>query len=446
MRPRVRQQRDERGVAAVLIAALTVVLVGALAFVTDFGMAYANQRQLQNGVDAATLAVGQKIASDMDPEDSCQEAVDALDLAALRASATTFLGRNASGDGVALRDGTAGFSVECKDLAGTGAEQLVVTAEAAQTSPTFFGGVFGADGVNLSEHARAVIGVGIPLGLRPFGVCAQDAEELISKDGALTLTFAKGDEGCGTGSGNWGLLDFDGTGGGRGSGKDCDSEKAMLNCWIREGYAGTVTAPSVIGGQTGSFGGLGDDMSAILGEEVPLPVYSSVSGNGANIEYAVTGYIFVQVCAYDFQGSSDKSSGEADCLDTDWSDREDLVEPEDDPLDYWLDRLVAGTWTDADTAGVLAWAEANTTSEDAWYGWYVKWKSGSWDDKDSKDFLKWLEKFIKDRETAKQEKAGGTVNYLQLKFVRQISAGALDTTCAFGGSCDFGMRVVKLAD
>ncbi len=50
------RRRDERGAIAVLVGVLVFVLVGILAFVADFGYAYANQRKLQNAVDAAVLA------------------------------------------------------------------------------------------------------------------------------------------------------------------------------------------------------------------------------------------------------------------------------------------------------------------------------------------------------------------------------------------------------
>lgn len=45
-----------------MVALSTVVLVSLLAFVTDFGHAYTNKQRMQVGVDAAALAVAQKIA------------------------------------------------------------------------------------------------------------------------------------------------------------------------------------------------------------------------------------------------------------------------------------------------------------------------------------------------------------------------------------------------
>ncbi|GAB2755404.1 Tad domain-containing protein [Nocardioides pakistanensis] len=455
MRRLLHRPTGERGAAALLVAALTVVLIGVLAFVTDFGMAYANQRRLQNGVDAAVLAVGQKIATATGTRQTCEQILDSLDQDELREFAVEFLEQNAPGEGVVLQDGATGFRVECTALGDTGAEQLVVSALGAQPSPTFFGGVLGADGIALREDARAVVGVGIPRGLRPFAICGQDAEELLSGNGQpLTLTFVKGEEDCGGGStsGNWGLLDFDGTGGGRGSGKDCDSDSAMLECWIKEGYAGALPDPSIVNAQTGSFGGLGDDMSAILGQDIPLPVYSSVSGKGNNAKYVVTGYIFVEICAYDFQGASDKSSGESSCADASWNDRSNGVEepaPEADPLLPWIAKFEAGQWTQQDTWDVLTWARANTKPSDPWHQWLVALDRG-WTYRDTHDFFAWLPEFITDREAAANQppspRGGGNANYLQLRFVRHLSAGTLDLDCGLGSDCDFGLRVVKLAE
>lgn len=454
MRRLLHRPAGEHGAAALLVAALTIVLIGVLAFVTDFGMAYANQRRLQNGVDAAVLAVGQKVATTTGSRQSCEQLLASLDQAELREFALEFLEQNAPGDGVALQDGAAGFRVECTALGDTGAEQLVVSATAAQPSPTFFGGVLGADGIALREDARAVVGVGLPRGLRPFAICGQDAQDLASADSqAQTLVFVKGDEACGGGgaAGNWGLLDFDGTGGGRGSGKDCDSASAMLNCWIKEGYAGTLPNPAIVGAQTGAFGGLGDEMSAILGKEIPLPVYSSVSGNGDNAKYVVTGYIFVEICAYDFQSSTEKSSGQAACADASWDDRSDGTDEPvaADPLAPWIAKLKTGQWTQHDTMAFLTWAQQNTKPSDPWYRWLVALKNG-WTRQDTNAFLAWLPGFIAEREAAAEEAsrtpARGNANYLQLRFVRHLSAGAVDLDCEFGSGCDFGLRVVKLAE
>ena len=56
--------RDERGATAVMVAVLMVPLIGFLAIALDVGALYAERGQLQNGADAAALAIAQNCAED----------------------------------------------------------------------------------------------------------------------------------------------------------------------------------------------------------------------------------------------------------------------------------------------------------------------------------------------------------------------------------------------
>ena len=51
--------RDERGAVLVFVAVGLVMLLGFTAFTVDFGRIYSERRELQNGADAAALAVAQ---------------------------------------------------------------------------------------------------------------------------------------------------------------------------------------------------------------------------------------------------------------------------------------------------------------------------------------------------------------------------------------------------
>jgi Flp pilus assembly protein TadG len=57
-----RIRRDDRGATIVWVAAMMVALLGMGALVIDVGASYAERRQLQNGADAAVLAVAQDCA------------------------------------------------------------------------------------------------------------------------------------------------------------------------------------------------------------------------------------------------------------------------------------------------------------------------------------------------------------------------------------------------
>ncbi|GAP60556.1 hypothetical protein AHiyo1_41080 [Arthrobacter sp. Hiyo1] len=59
----IRDDDGERGAVAVLVALLLVVLLGFAALAVDAGMLYSEKAQVQNGSDAAALAVAQKCAA-----------------------------------------------------------------------------------------------------------------------------------------------------------------------------------------------------------------------------------------------------------------------------------------------------------------------------------------------------------------------------------------------
>lgn len=59
-----RRLRDDRGATSVIVAVLMVPLIGCLAIALDVGALYVERGQLQNGADAAALAVAQDCAED----------------------------------------------------------------------------------------------------------------------------------------------------------------------------------------------------------------------------------------------------------------------------------------------------------------------------------------------------------------------------------------------
>ncbi|BBE23615.1 hypothetical protein MN0502_24980 [Arthrobacter sp. MN05-02] len=59
-----RSRRDERGAISVIVALVMVVLLAFAALAIDVGMVYAERAQLQNGADAAALAMAQKCSLD----------------------------------------------------------------------------------------------------------------------------------------------------------------------------------------------------------------------------------------------------------------------------------------------------------------------------------------------------------------------------------------------
>lgn len=77
----IRDDDDERGAVAVLVALLLVVLLGFAALAVDLGMLYSEKAQVQNGSDAAALAVAQKCAANTSDPNCSTTSQIAIDMA-----------------------------------------------------------------------------------------------------------------------------------------------------------------------------------------------------------------------------------------------------------------------------------------------------------------------------------------------------------------------------
>lgn len=130
--------RDERGVIAPLTAILMVAMLGMAAFAVDTAMMYSEHAQLQNGADAAALAIAHSCARGSGTTD-CQK-----DLA----GASTLTGLNAL-DGVTE-------VVHAKEKDGT-VEVAVQASESAdkKSFSTVFARVLGIDTVDIRATAQA---------------------------------------------------------------------------------------------------------------------------------------------------------------------------------------------------------------------------------------------------------------------------------------------------
>ena len=191
-------ERSERGASAVLVAMLSIGLMGALAFVTDFGFAYANERRLQNGADAAALAVGRKIAATAPAGASCAVLETTFEASAqTRADASAVFASNVGG-GASLDSGSSGFDLSCEPQHNG---LLTVTVVGRQDSPTFLGGIFGEDEITVVQRSRVLVGaLGSAVGLRPFAICASVAANVRNNPGStfvveVTNQFSSGGSG-----------------------------------------------------------------------------------------------------------------------------------------------------------------------------------------------------------------------------------------------------------
>lgn len=159
--------RDDRGAVAVMVAILSVVLVGMSAFVVDFGVAYASKRQLSTAADAAALAAANRLAQG---DGTCSQIVSAGSSDAEAIADEYISGPNATIGDASVVPGS--FSVQCSP----DNSFIDVTLDATAGNPTFFGGVFGAGIDQVSRSATARVGtITEPGGLRPYALCAADA-------------------------------------------------------------------------------------------------------------------------------------------------------------------------------------------------------------------------------------------------------------------------------
>lgn len=298
-----RVKQNETGAAALIVAVLGIVVFGMLAFVTDLGLAYVHKQRVQNGADSAALAVAQEIARTAEPDQNCAEiAATMAGLPMREGFAEPYFAQNVSQD-ASLADGATGFAIGCDTETG------LVTVEVAgkQSSPMFFGGVFGGgeDGIAVAQSAISVVGpAGAVTGVRPFAICQALANQLLANpSGSLTIPFDNSDTGCGSASGNWGVLDLDG-----GSNGTSD-----LAAWVATGYDQPISTdpPVLIPGDPGAPppGALTAAMDSILDDEIVLPVFDTVSGTGSGSQFHITGFIGVKLCGWKFKNKSGDDTG-----------------------------------------------------------------------------------------------------------------------------------------
>jgi Flp pilus assembly protein TadG len=70
--------KDEKGVAAIIVAIVMVSLIGTVAIVADIGLAYQEKSQLQTAVDAAALAAAEVLAENGTQQEAEAEATNYL--------------------------------------------------------------------------------------------------------------------------------------------------------------------------------------------------------------------------------------------------------------------------------------------------------------------------------------------------------------------------------
>lgn len=190
--------RGDAGAVAIIVALLTVLIVGLAAFATDFGLAYASKRNLQKGADAAALAAASEIIKRSTPSESCSSIVTRYNTdGAFRSAVETVADHYA----VENRPGAVrgAMSVRCS----TDGKRVEVSYESTGTTPRIFGAVYGSGDYATARSATADLFVPPgTTGLRPYFVCVSDLARL-KAGGVVQIRYEKDSAPCGTFPGNW---------------------------------------------------------------------------------------------------------------------------------------------------------------------------------------------------------------------------------------------------
>lgn len=282
-RPALRRRlAGEHGAAAVLLALLLVPLLGFTAIAVDVGALYAERARLQKAADAAALAVARDCA-----RGACGD---------MRATAQDLVDAN-------LGDATAAPPV----LAG---DPLRVTVTGSTPKEHWFAPVIGRDATQVTATATVAWGApdaGTAMLPLVFSWCefkAQTSGGLPSTTTERTIELPKkSDTGC-TGPSNMFVP------GGFG--------------WLTTDGGNTCRATSRVGGRFTSEPGNNpskgcdtDDVAALVGRTVLLPIFDQYGGTGSSAWYRVYGYAAFTITAYHFGGQYDfgrPCKGEDRCI------------------------------------------------------------------------------------------------------------------------------------
>ncbi|MEV7606264.1 Tad domain-containing protein [Paenarthrobacter sp. NPDC089322] len=283
---RIAESEDgERGAVAVLVALILVVLLGFAAIAVDVGMLYSERAQVQNGSDAAALAVAQKCAantSDPNCSTTSQLAKDMVDKNALDG-----LG-NLNSVNLNLTNRTATVSA--------GAQQA---GRSPNSVSLFFGRVLGLNTADVMTSST--VQWGSPLaGTTPFPLAFSVCQVRGYIGGAAQLLQAHGsgaNPSCMYGPSGavvpggfgWTVQDLNSCGGtidlALSEGGSAPGNSAPVNCSTTlNKWADTINA--------------GKDTIVLL------PVFNAVTGTGSGAVYHLTSFAAFKVIGWKFSGNS----------------------------------------------------------------------------------------------------------------------------------------------
>lgn len=282
--------RDEKGAIVVLMAAFTVVIVGVAALVVDVGALHDEKRQLQNGADAAALGVAQLIGQ------TCASGTPACPTVTLATRAQELANGNARDTATTVDSVTPNYpartvTVRTSTRDNSGSSILpyefgqVVTGVKGRT-------VKAAATASWAGLKRAAV---IPLTLSKCEFTTATNNNTVFEVPRTILFHTKATP-CGGGP------DLPGGFGWLTDNNDSDNDDCNV----------TPTVGDFVNEDTGVVGTPHScDMSKLLGKDVLLAVYDSLTGSGSNGRYHIYGFGEFHVTGYRFTSSN--SGGTVPC-------------------------------------------------------------------------------------------------------------------------------------
>lgn len=332
-------RRDERGAVAITVSMLAVTILLMAGFITDFGQAYVNKRQLQTASDAAALAAAKFYQENL-VGPCTQSAIDALRPQA-EVIADDYREQNRSGSEGDILPGASG--IHCK---GKGVEVIYL---ASGSTPAFFAPIIGGSNKipvwrqSAAAYDNDLTDVGK---IRPWGVCTS----VIDLSGNVTFvgiknaqTRSAGAPACSPTSepagGWWVMLCDDGTGS---TGNTGDNVTFGCNTNITPvpDQTSHMTSPSDLWGYLTTFcpsktvsetclksdtgynvKNFDDEWQPLVGQTITMPVMCdtpkcsalAVDGTGSTASYAVHQIAIVELCGFGLHGQYSTNWPTDDC-------------------------------------------------------------------------------------------------------------------------------------
>lgn len=257
--------RSQRGQAAVLTVIFITALLGMTALVLDAGSWFRAQRGAQAAADASALAAAQAL-----PESPGEAG----------ALAASYVAKNGAG--------SATVTFKSTNLAND-----TISVHLVRTAPGFFAKLFGVDSVEVGATASARSG-GISQARYAAPFVVDEQHPLLQCRPRVCFNEQTRLEADKLGPGAWHWLNIDGSRGGTGV--------PTLDQWIRTGldrYMPLGWYYSMPGGKRS----VDDALASRIGDELLLPVYRNYTGNGANLQYEIIGWVGFHLTGFSLQGS-----------------------------------------------------------------------------------------------------------------------------------------------